>query len=90
MRALLQDVKISVKIGVTDYWRETDQHLVSSSGAKLYVQGKPTQTMDALRVVSSVLEEADIEVAPPEDTESPRCRKSIKAPLANHQWRAQI
>ena len=89
MRALLQDVKISVKIGVTDHWLSKSLHVVSSSGAKLYVQGKPTQTMDALRVVSSVLEEADIEVAPPEDTESPRCRKSIKAPLANHQWRAQ-
>ena len=89
MRALLQDVKISVKIGVTDYWRDTDQHLVSSSGAKLYVQGKPGQTMDALRMIVSVMEEADIEIAPPNNTESPRCRKSIKAPLANHQWRAQ-
>ena len=87
MRALLQDVKISVKMGITDHWQS--KSLVSSSGAKLYVQGKPTQTMDALRMIVSVMEEADIEIAPPNNTESPRCRKSIKAPLANHQWRAQ-
>ena len=88
MRALLQDVKISVKIGVTDYWRDSDKNEMSSSGAKLYVKG--SQTMDALRMIVSVMEGADIEIAPPNNTESPRCRKSIKAPLANHQWRAQI
>ena len=82
MRALLQDVKISVKIGVTDHWLSKSLHVVSSSGAKLYVQGKPTQTMDALRVVSSVLEEADIEVAP--YGSSLRFRESVKAPPANH------
>ena len=90
MRALLQDVEIKVKVGVTDHWLTKSKHLASSSGAKLYVQGKPPVTMDALRMVCSVIEEADIEIPSKENTESPRCRKSVKAPLANHQWRAQI
>ena len=80
MRALLQDVKISVKIGVTDYWRDSDKNEMSSSGAKLYVKG--SQTMDALLKVCSVMEESDIEVAP--YGSSLRFRESVKAPPANH------
>ena len=81
MRALLQDVKISVKIGVTDYWRDSDKNEMSSSGAKLYVKG--SQTMDALLKVCSVMEESDIEVAPYCGL-SLRFRESVKAPPANH------
>ena len=81
MRALLQDVKISVKIGVTDYWRDSDKNEMSSSGAKLYVKG--SQTMDALLKVCSVMEESDIEVAPYCGS-SLRFRESVKAPPANH------
>ena len=81
MRALLQDVKISVKIGVTDYWRDSDKNEMSSSGAKLYVKG--SQTMDALLKVCSVMEESDIEVAPYCGS-SLRFRESVKAPPAIH------
>ena len=81
MRALLQDVKISVKIGVTDYWRDSERNEMSSSGAKLYVKG--SQTMDALLKVCSVMEESDIEVAPYCGS-SLRFRESVKAPPANH------
>ena len=81
MRALLQDVKISVKIGVTDYWRDSDKNEMSSSGAKLYVKG--SQTMDALLKVCSVMEESDIEVAPYCGS-SLRFRESVKAPPASH------
>ena len=83
MGALWQDVEAMVKLGVTDYWQQKDKHEMSSSGAKLYVRGMPTQAMDALRMVCSVMEEADIEVAPVNGS-SLRFRESVKAPPANH------
>ena len=49
-----------VKIGVTDYWLPNVQGEMSSSGAKLYVQAKPKWSIPAMRMVCSVLKEADI------------------------------
>ena len=48
------------------------QSEMSSSGAKLYVQAKPEWSMAALRMVCSVLEEADIEIPPAGTSSAPR------------------
>ena len=61
-----------VKIGVTDYWLPNVQSEMSSSGAKLYVQAQPEWSMPALRMVCSVLEEADIEIPPVGRSSAPR------------------
>ena len=60
--------------------------MISSSGAKLYVQTKPCWSMPALRMLCSVMEEADIEI-PLDDWPLPRLRKSAKPPIVTHQWR---
>ena len=83
----MQDVAARVKLGVTDHWLPKTVEEMSSSGAKLYVQTKPPWCMPALRMVCSVMEEADIEI-PPADWSAPRLRESFKQPTANHKRRA--
>ena len=68
----MQDESVRVKLGVTDHWLPKDAKYRSMSGAKIYVQTKPEWAIAALRMVCSVLEEADIEI--PEITwPCPRC-----------------
>ena len=68
-----------VKLGVTDHWKANLTGQISSSGAKIYVQTKPRWSVAALRMVCSVLEEADIEISP--DDSAPRIRESVKPPM---------
>ena len=71
-----------------------------SSGAKLYVQTKPEWSMPALRVVCSVLEEADIEIPPDGKSSAPRLftspegrpwgRPRVGSASLQQQWEAQL
>ena len=81
------------------YWLPNVQ--MSSSGAKLYVQAKPKWSMPALRMVCSVLEEADIEIPPVGRSSAPRLFTSPEgrpwgrprvgsASLQQQQWEAQL
>ena len=83
----MQDLVARVKLGVTDHWLPKDVRQMSSSGAKLYVQTKPQWSLPALRMMCSVMEEADVEI-PPNGWFAPRFRKSVKPPTANHKRRA--
>ena len=72
----------------------------SSSGAKLYVQTKPEWSMPALRMVCSVLEEADIEIPPVGGSSAPRLftspegrpwgRPRVDSASLRQQWEAQL
>ena len=89
-----------VKIGVTDYWLPNVPGEMSSSGAKLYVQAKPEWSLPALRMVCSVLEEADIEIPPVGRSSAPRLftspegrpwgRPRVDSASLRQRWEAQL
>ena len=89
-----------VKIGVTDYWQPNMNSEISSTGAKLYAQAKPEWSMPALRMVCSVLEEADIEIPPVGRSSAPRLftspegrpwgRPRVDSASSRQRWEAQL
>ena len=52
----------SFLVGITDHWKDDiKEELRSVSGAKLYVEGTPTEVQSLLWIVAGTLEEFDFE-----------------------------